>query len=257
MAAKDGQRRTKFMAGIIEELALRGERGFELVQHLIECALEFGKVVVAGDFDSETQIAVRNGVRGFTEHAHWSEQAARHQRRHEGDDQPRQGGHNRIGSQQPVHLDVGFGKVVDHHEGGISVSVADGKYGNPIAIVSIINFDRAANVPQRVDGFDEYIRTLQWVFVSALGEGFALHREPVHDFVAFGQVAIEKQLEQRVRTAERSCGCRVDPAILQFAELRDLLGLFAIDGAIHILPLDHVKREAHRDQRYCREQGDD
>src|SRR5665811_1609153 len=86
-------------------------------------------------------------------------------------------------------------------------------------------------------------------------EGLARCRKAIQDLSGSGEVALKKRLEQTVCIAEGFAGVGVSPGLLQCAELRDLLGLFAIDGAVKVLSLDQVQREAHSDQCDRGEQG--
>ena len=237
-------------------MTLCDECRFDSVKHLVEGALEFGEVVVAGDLDSAAEIAAPNCMRSFAEPAHRSEQPARHERSHAGDDQPGQGRDHRIGAQQLVDLHVCCGQVVHHHEGGITVYIVDGLCSKPIATAANINFGRTSFAPHRVDRLDEDAGILEFLVPCALQEGLARCRKAIQDLSRSREVALKKQLEKTVCIAEGFAGVGVGPGLLQCAELRDLLGLFAIDGAVKILSLDHVKREAYSDQSDRGEQCD-
>jgi hypothetical protein len=89
--AHDRDRRAQLVTGVVEELPLPVEGGFEAVEHPVEGVAEVGDVIVARDLDPPGEVVLADARGGLAEFADRSEDAAGHEpaeeaRGDEGDD---------------------------------------------------------------------------------------------------------------------------------------------------------------------------
>ena len=75
VSAHDGDRGAQFVSGIVEELPLSVEGGFEPVEHPVEGVAEVGDVIVARDLDPPGEIVLADARGGLAEFADRGEHA--------------------------------------------------------------------------------------------------------------------------------------------------------------------------------------
>ena len=261
LPADDGDRGAQFMAGVVDEAALRGVRRFQPVEHPVEGQREFGDVVAAGHGHPLRQVGVLDAGGDAADLAHGRENLPGYHPRDEQRQQQAADGHAGDDPDLVVHAFAGFGSECGDDQ-VVGVGPAGQRDAPPVDAPVIPGFEDAGGRVGFADGPQQFAVGDEPLGAQSLGSGAAFDLDDLvaddagDDLVVLGDLPRQEHLEQPGRRVERFARGGVDALDGEAPEFLGLLLDLRVRAGLDFGEHDRARRQDDREQHDAQQHHD-